>query len=204
MKDIDFLPDWYIQRMARRSERRRHTLWIILLLGSMAMWTTWEQGQIERAQATLNETRIAQKLQEPLVVYSIGLSDELTELRDKRALCANLSGGADMHAVLADLSRHQPDGVLLSGFAMLQEDRLVEPPAPKPSHSGEAKGPPVPDLNVTLRGYAQTESDVGRYIYALADSAAFEAVQLTYSKPAYLFETPVREFEIRCRLPQFD
>jgi len=132
------------------------------------------------------------------------LATNLDELKLKRALLSDVSGGAPVHAMLAELSQVMPEGLVLTKVRYTQHRRIGsvagEPPPsgrPPPNNTERAD-------ELRLTGLAKTDRDIGLMMSRMAASDLFERITLVYSQPVAHGDVLAREFELTCVVPQFE
>lgn len=202
MRDLDFTPRWYTEVQLRRSARRRR-LGIMVLLGlALLGWLGITEVRIQIARRMLATLQDLQREQSQEVEEVRNVEARLAELDAARARYRLVTGGVRMSQVLAEISSRAPAALVLNGLSIAQPQRLVEP--------SDATGDPPPSqpepqpLNTTLNGYAAQELAVGQFLRELSDGQVFEDVQLAYSRAGAVADQELREFEVRCRLPNFE
>lgn len=198
MRNIDFTPSWYRDAVAARSVRRRHIVWVVLLVGSLGGWAFVQDARIRSARA---DTRLLEGIfaqQSASVHLAMELDEQLEHARARLEVLAGLEGGANQCRLLAEISELLPATVVLDGVQITRRNRLAIETDEGAPDRGE-----VPRLNTTIRGHAIKGRDVGRLMKALSASGVFDEVGLTFSRPSRIGGLDVREFEIRCRLPLF-
>ena len=217
MKELDFTPTAYRAHLVSRRARRRFRLWMILLVGTMSGWGLLNQARISRARASLAELQSAHTQQDPLVEESHRLLVELATVSARHARIADQAGGVRMYQVLAELSARIPASAVLSEACIEQPNRVDTSPNPAPDAVREparaaprigalkpaSDGNDSNRLNTALSGYAQRESAVARAVNELGQSLLFRDVELRFSRPVEVGGEMIREFEIACRLPEY-
>jgi hypothetical protein len=217
MKTLDFTPTWYREALARRAQRRRLVIWLVLIVGALGTWTLTLQARLHGARSDLAALTQMRERQEPMVAQATLEQVELAQALAREARFADLCGGLRLHQVVAELATCLPESAALHRLSIEQDARLT-PAEPGPATTTPAGQTPTGAVAVTavasassparpntmFTGYSVRPTDVGKLVDELAQSGVFGDVQLKFSRPAEANGLAVREFEIQCRLPQFE
>lgn len=204
MKNLDFTPQWHRRASTRRFARKRTGRLVGLMVLTVSMLTLWRFAEMHVASAALETLSVSHEAQGPIVDLAVVVRDRLDEVRRRELVRDALAGGAAMHQVLAELSLRMRDGVSLTAIEITQPDRITAPADPAAPNAARAGARDVARLNVRIAGLAADEGRVASAVEGLLNSRLFREVELGYSRPGPRGEGSVREFELRCRLPQFE
>jgi hypothetical protein len=213
MKRLDFTPSWYYDAVERRLQRRRRLAWVLSLSLAMAMWSSLEHVRTSRARAEVARWKSVFEAQHEAVTNAAIAQQAMAALEAKQTLYSELAGDAPLHRICAELAEILPPSVVLEDLSIDRGDRLRVPVEPDPlaatsianpaGQPGTSRQPEI-EPNTVLSGYAFRDTDVGRLVNGLSESAIFLDVHLKYTRPSYIRDREVRAFEIECRLPQFE
>lgn len=205
MKEIDFRPNWYcvIRRRKRNAVIRVSLLGVLaveLILGSVGIVN-------QKAAARQEIEGLRDDFERQMEVFK-DLDKKLAlldGLHRKRELLSDVSGGAPVHGMLAELSQLMPDDVVLTEVRVNQQRRIR---AARGVVEDEAEMP-VPSENdgvgrFEITGWASSDVSVGALMTNMANSKLYQDVTLSYSQPVVVKRRVAREFKLTCVFPQFE
>lgn len=201
MSAIDFRPTWYRAQFQRKRETviRLTILGVLaieLILGSLGTFT--QKAVAHQKVATM---RTALQDQNETLQHLGKLQVELTELREKQQLLLDITGGAAVHTILAELTAMLPEAAVLSELRLVQHRRVADQiPNLDAKTGGLTTEAEQGRLEIT--GWASSNINVGTFMANLSESVLFQNIRLLYSRPASMKGRAGREFKLTCRFPQ--
>jgi len=205
MKEIDFRPDWYcVIRGRKRAALIRiallGVLGVELILGSVGIVT-------QKAAARQEIDGLRGDFERQMDVFKdfdakLALLDRL---RRKRELLLDVSGGAPVYRMLAELSHLMPDDVVLTEVRVAQH-RAINAARGIAEDKGGTTEPSEHDGvgRFEITGWASSDVSVGTLLTNVANSRLFQEVALNYSQPLAAKRRVAREFKLTCVFPQFE
>lgn len=213
MKEIDFLPSWYISGRRRQMSYQTQYAVILCVLLAMAGWSFYTARSVSSAQASMGFT--ASQRDE-----IVGKVREFAQIRTRMAETArqattleNLDTRIPTAEIIAEIS------YLIDTRIVLRELKIEAVPFETPSASqssgtavrlareapraaaGTIEGPAR--CKVVIRGMAAEAGDVASLICKLEASAFFMDVIPCFSRTKEFRQRQVTEFEIGCFLENY-
>ncbi|MCK4659098.1 MAG: PilN domain-containing protein [Phycisphaerae bacterium] len=211
MKEIDFIPDWYIAQCRRKHSRITQVTFLAILAMTMVLVSAGRHVQVVSARENLAELQAGLASREEAVEVLTVLDEletRLDELHAKQLLLIDVAGGAPLHAVLAELSHLMPDAMVLKEVRVKQKPRLTQPASGEENaveDSGQtSRSCDDWDGKVEIAGWAGSGKAVGNLMTNMTRSPLFHEVALRYSKPVVVDSHEAWEFKVTSRLPQFE
>lgn len=214
MKDCDFIPASHHEAvLISRALKRRATM-IGTLIGAMVLWVIVQRHQISSAQAVMTEIENGRQQISDHLIKRDAMEIERTRLDEQHQLVSRLFNGSHLAVVLSDLSRRQPDTIVLISMT-LQAPGLSAFVAPKTETLVDAAGtptgpqahPPIKPLSVsqkpsqlTLVGIASSAPDVIRFAAELERSPFLDQVQMQSKGAVRWAGRRAEKFELKCEL----
>lgn len=197
MRECDFLPANYRERVSERRTLRRRACFVVVMIALMGVWLGLNRREI----ATANELLDGLNDQREQIGFSREHKDilvaEKTRLEARQHVVEMLQEHVSLVVLLADLSARMPPSVALISLnlaappigpateaAPAQPDasrstaveKIIAPPspaaAPAPAGSRSSR------LRMTLRGLAKSAPDVMTFAAALEQSKLVDRVQM--------------------------
>ncbi len=232
MKEIDFLPEWYLEGKRRRVHmRRQYVALTIVFLGMMAYNLT-SAHRISRATAEVAKLESRRVQAEKATERYGAITRELSQYQAKADLLDKVDSRIDPAALVAEISHLIGGNIVLNRVEFLSEPvqgneaaskststavRAVNPPA---TAAGAAKLGDV-KFRIILAGIAAGSDDVGALVCRLEESSYFRQAHFSFSRNNTIRVAPaagadggspdgakqalqVSEFEITCYLANFE
>jgi hypothetical protein len=188
MKELDFLPRSYHQRLSRRAQTRRNILMCLVLFTAMLSLHGLNLTRIRAAQAALNE------LHNGSGGWRSARS-QFAELESRKALCRRrldlinrLEDAAPPDAVMGEATRLLAEPMAMTGFS------LDATATDKTAAAGS-----IP-TRVRIAAVAATDVEVGMFLGKLSACPLFSDVTLSFSRDAHNTGRKMREFEVKFTL----
>jgi Tfp pilus assembly protein PilN len=205
MREIDFIPSWYRASRRRKRDLVIRAVFLSVLAVEMILVSVGSYIQRAAAREDLAELETSFAGQAEVITSLSQLVLRLEELRDKRQLLSDVTGGAPVHGVLAELSHLMPEATALTRVGLSQSRRIGAAGRQKEGDAGKVAAQPDDDEGtLEITGWAASDVHVGSLMTNLARSPLFGDVRLRYSKPVAVNDREVRAFQLTCELPQFD
>lgn len=214
MTECNFVPDHYHAERAFRRSILVRASGIGVILFIMALWSVAHGHRMASAETMQNEISLQLDQVETNAVKKWTMDSQLAELRSRQRLIGKLSGRASMVLVFSELSRRQPDLVVLTdvsidcsslaAFAQQAAPQAdsgapasVQPLIVEPVTSPE---PPLMHLRLKLSGIAVSLPDIIQFAAALEKSSLFDHVSMKVNDPAVWAGRRAERFELTCEL----
>ena len=197
MREIDFLPQWYVHLQARRSALRTLVFsGVVLVLGLSAAMALARQNELN-SQAALDSLKSQVQQANNELAQMQRLETLQKQWRQQAALLNRLGNHIEASRLLAELVKKMPDGLALSELSVDTE----EAPAQLSSVARAALKDPnvVPTerrVRVKLQGYAPTDVELATFLTDLNSIPFFDNVAPTYVRDRRDSGHILREFEL--------
>jgi len=205
MREIDFTPQWYLDRItALRGARVR--VGGLMLCGVLILVWYVNQVSVTRAAsagaARLNQCVLAQlKLDAQLDLYE----RELSMLSAKEERVETLGGGVLTGQVIAEIARLMPETMSLRKIRLDRSMRFSPSDCEQDqvlTMAQEMSAPKVTTLEIG--GIAASGVNIGAYVNALNASGMLSNVNLRYQRAETYADQEIVTFEIAALMPQFE
>jgi hypothetical protein len=196
MSDLEFLPNWYNLRLARRRFVKYQAWGLALLVCMLTAWSVASQRNLHAKQRALRSLSddLDQKHNEKKI-----LDEQLSlrqELQQREELISSLGFPVEMTRLLQTLDSVMPKEMSLTFFDCVTEE------TPRPITSvagvkpGTEKGRQMDRrLRIKIQGVTPNDQDLGALVYGL-QMPFFDQVVLTYSRDKVDSGHKFREFEL--------
>jgi Tfp pilus assembly protein PilN len=209
MIERDFLPDWHMLRLDRRRSAYAFVWLGACLVGVMAAWFCFVQGQVARRQVELGGLQT----QRGVVTEQLARWDKLLANRDtvmrKAAVVDRLSNSPDAIHVLGRMADLIPaDIVLISLDLGTEAEQTPFVPAAGQAGAGKDKAgqgknaaPAQPRSHYTFRvdGLAPNDEVIASFVTGLTNSDGFTNVQVNFTRDQKRAGRVMRQFEMTCQ-----
>lgn len=217
MKDCDFIPPNYHEAQTLRRAIKLRAACVGALLAIMVVWAIAHHNHLATAQAMLPEIAKEQEQVDIHLAKKAAMSAEQAALRDRQRLLQQLEAQASIVLILGDLSRRQPDAIVLTElsaefpslkrFSTEEESPApAEPPKPPDKASSDApklkEEQPPSAARLTVKGIAADNPDMVRFAAALESSPLFSRIHLEVKGPAVWAGRRAQAFELTCELSE--
>ena len=181
MREIDFLPSWYVARRICLKYRRIRVAFLVTLLMVCGGWTLHAGSRISVARAELDRlTADAAKI-DFLKAQLMALQNRRAKFMAQERLLDELCAVPSPGWVLSRVAEVMPESIGLAEFNVKERD-------------GADDG--VEQI-ATLKGWTPNDEVLGAFITGLSSSPHFTEVTLSYSRPEAAWAKLAREFELR-------
>lgn len=215
MNECDFIPARYHEERSLRRSIRMRASGIGVMLFIMVLWGVVHQRRLAGAEAMLQEVS-QQRHQVELNAAKKGMMDsQLTTLRNRRRLIENLADRVHMVPVFSDLSRRQPESVVLTSLTIhcssiaafdgeeMKDQRTSKiaktgPNRDQKTEKGLVSSPSKSTL--ILSGIAVSLPKITQFAATLEESPLFDGVSLSVKDPTVWAGHRAESFEMRCEL----
>jgi hypothetical protein len=184
VKEIDFLPEWYLEGKRRKVCIRRQCLALGLIVMGMVTYNTIAARRIDTAAAALEQLEDHRIQAEDVMHRFESLSREVSEYRTKADELRRMDSRIESAAVLAEISHIIGDRIILN-----QLEFTAEPVAPADQNATRGNSAvravgtkqtsiPLGDVKfrILLAGVAANPEDVGELVCRLDESTYFRDV----------------------------
>lgn len=214
MNECDFIPDYYREQSAFRRSVRVRISGIGVILCIMVLWCVAHGHRLAGAEAMQGEISLQLEQVETNVAKKRTMDIQLAELRDRQRLIEKLSGRASLVLVFSEISRRQPEMVVLtdvsvdcSSLAAYTKQAAVPPVSGMPA-SVQPEGvkpeaspkPPAMQARLKLSGIAASLPDVIQFAAALEKSPLFDRVTMKVDDSTVWAGRSAERFELTCKL----
>lgn len=104
INDVDFMPDWYKQRLARQAILKRQYIALAVLFLAMVIWNGFSMRSISIASASVSAHKAASRHNMAVCAEFEWLLGQIRQNRQQLARLQSLSAGLDPGGVIAELS----------------------------------------------------------------------------------------------------
>lgn len=205
MRQVDFTPQWYLDRIcALRGARVR--VGGMMLSGVLVLVWYVNEVSVTRAAgvdvARLSQCVLAQrKLEAQLDVYD----HELSMLGFKERLAQNLGGGVLTGQVIAEIARLMPATMSLRKIRLERSLRFSPSDCKEDQVLAMSQEMSVPRVTtLEIGGVAASGVNIGEYVNALNESELLSNVNLRYQRAETYGDREIVSFEIVALMPQFE
>jgi len=232
VKEIDFLPEWYLEGKRHRVHMRRQYVALTIVFLGMMTYNLTSAHRISRATAEVAKLESRRVQAEKATERFDAITRELGAHQAKADLLDKVDSRIDPAALVAEISHLIGANIVLSRVEFISEPvqskeaaakrtstavRAVERPG---AAAGAAK---LGDMKfrIVLAGIAAGSDDVGALVCRLEESSYFRQAQFSFSRNNTIQVAPtkatdgagpdgakqalqVSEFEITCYLANFE
>jgi Tfp pilus assembly protein PilN len=188
MTSIDFLPPSYAAAQARRRQRFRLTLLLVVTAAGVGGWYMMVGQQLADlehcAQAKAQAAQVAQERVDQIQLLRTQCAGLSHLVKVERQLLPPITNTQ----VLAALGRLMPPSVSLSE---------VQVTAPSPTDTGHEAAP----MRITLLGQSPTDADLATLVERIARHGLFENVSLEFTKTVTWGSGQARQFQVAFEVP---
>ncbi len=227
MKEIDFLPEWYLESKRRRVHMRRQYVALAIVFLGMMGYNLTSAHRISRATAEVAKLESRRSQAEDAAHRFDAITRELSEHQAKASLLEKVDSRIDPAALVAEISHLVGAHVVLSRVEFISEPVHREEAAATRNgsavrvvdRSGDSTGAAkLGDVKfrIVLAGIAASSDDVGALVCRLEESSYFckayfsfsrnNTIQVSASTPSTRPKQAleVSEFEITCYLANYE
>ncbi|WP_432798084.1 PilN domain-containing protein [Poriferisphaera sp. WC338] len=210
MKDINFLPDVYMKRQARRNRVVRE---IVLIVSLSLVFIGWWAVGFREVSVLKNESIKLQhevSMAEKLQLELIQLQKEQGQLEREMKLKNELSQPVQYTQIIAKIGSLLPESVALLGLEMQTKRpkpmtatqaaaKAQRKPARSRSRNQDQKKtqPVIDEISVEFDGLAPDDLHVAEVISRLSDCPLFRGVELRFSREVERDGLIGRKFKLR-------
>lgn len=214
MSECDFIPDHYREERAFRRSIRVRVSGFGVILSIMVLWCVAHGHRLAGAEAMQSEISLQLDQVETNAAKKRAMDSQLAELRSRQRLIEKLSGRASLVLVFSELSRRQPEMVVLtdvsvdcSSLAAYTEQTAASPVSgiPPSVQPGGVKlevsqEPPTMQARLKLSGIAVSLPDIIQFAAALEKSPLFDRVTMKVNDSTVWAGRSAERFELTCEL----
>jgi hypothetical protein len=210
MKEINFLPDWYIQDRIKNRKRQEYYAVVILVIVDLIAWNIFINEKAALAK-TGNQyyTRAYQAQCKGELKYNIAQA-AYTQLKTKAAVLDSMDSKIKISTVLAELSYITGDKIILSSLEIRSvpfEDKSSKSNGQirvASDNSQQTNSSTVKNrFKIVIQGIASSPGEVALLITSLEESKYFTGITPGFSKNNEIDGRQVSEFEISCFLANY-
>jgi len=214
MKEIDFLPQWYRADRQRKQCRCRHYVLFGLIVAMVAGWSFMVGRSVSRLQAETRQMESTLVEGQKTIQQALEMEMEIERLGRQAEILAALTPRTAISAVLGELSHRINENIIFGRVVWAQEPlgdtktsaasvvRIGAAKSQSPSPAPLPEGPQCTRL--TLTGVAAGGAEVASLIDRLETSDYFKNVSPGFSRAKKIGDKEVSEFEITCRVADFE
>lgn len=214
MSECDFIPDHYRQERAFGRSIRVRVSGIGVILFIMVLWCVAHAHRLASAEAMQSEISLQCDQVEANAAKKRVMDSQLAELRNRQHLIEKLSDRTSLVLVFSELSRRQPDTVVLTDVTIncaslaafsrpASPDSTAEIAASDQAQDVEPEAdpqPPTMQSELKLSGVAAALPDIIQFAAALEKSPLFERVTMKVNDPTVWADHSAEQFELTCEL----
>jgi hypothetical protein len=197
MREIEFLPNWYIKTQRRKkllTLQFAATVGLSIFFGSWSMINsrtiTKARDFLDGRQKELMET--ANRVQDRQRLLNLN-----QKLQNQSRVDASLGLNVESARVIKLLDRIMPESTSISEVTISTDERIVRSNVVNPVNNGPQIAPDVSRiLRVQLKGIAPSNEDVAAVLEGLGSSHLCQELRLNYSTDKMDKEHILREFLI--------
>ena len=202
-QQINFVPDWYVQKRQRRASLKRQGMLIVLMVVGMAgLWAIGHQrvSGLSEYRNSLQAQLNAAEFQMTEVAKLQSAKATLTEqIRIYREIARPITFGQ----MVATIGALTPEPVFLVTVKAKTEESTRRRVIPGGGENGRDKT--VVDkfqtIHVELEGVAPSNVEIANYIGQLAGNGLFRNVKMEFSREGEIENALTREFRISMEVP---
>ena len=202
---INFVPEWYVQKQVRQTQRRHMTIAMCALVGVMLAISALAWRQVdglnqyytsldEQVRAVNNQLSEVSKLQ----AARRTLTDELR-------VYTELARPIGMHQISSAIANVTPDSVFLESMKTETEHfnrtEVVVPAHETKNGRAITKTEEYDIIEVTITGASPNDVEIANYVGKLASINLFRNVKMRYSREKVVDDSVIREFKITMQIP---
>ena len=205
MREVDFTPDWYIQRVRERRGSRGRITGMLVIGGLVAIWYVHSVSLASAAGQEVARLRKCLVVQQSLAGQLDRYDRELADATAKERVVNNLGGGIMASQVIAEVTRLMPATMTLQSVRLHRSARLSPGELTEEQAVVLARDMSVPEVTtLEIAGWAASGINVGEFVSALGESPLFANVKMRYQRAEVHFGREVVAFEIVAMMPQFE
>ena len=199
MREIDLLPDWYVDMHRRKRRLRTQAALVGVICLVFVAWAAMNIRDLTQAHALLTQKQSALLVSEQRVRERAVQQQLRDQLRTQDRVESSLGLNVESSRVLGLVSKALPESASISEFSIDTEEHtrpLLQQVAVKNSP------PAVPDrrLLVTLKCVAPANIDVATTLENLTNSGVCDDLRLDYAKEKVADGAIMREFQVNFRV----
>ena len=202
-QQINFVPDWYVQKRLRRASLQRQGMLIVLMVCGMA--ALWGIGH-QRASG-LSDYRNSLQAQLNAAEFQMTevakLQNAKATLTDQIRIYREIARPVTFGQLVATIGALTPEPVFLVGVKAEIKESTRRRVIPGGGEGGRDKT--VVDrfetIHVRLEGISPSNVEIANYIGRLAGSGLFRKVKMEFSREGEMEEALTREFRISMEVP---
>lgn len=214
MSECNFIPDRYREQKAFRHSVRLRVSGIGVILCIMVIWCLAHAHRLSSAEAMQSEISLQLDQVETNAAKKKAMDSQLAELRSRQHLIEKLSGRTSLVLVFGELSRRQPNMVVLTDISVDCSSlaAYTQPAAPAPVQGIPAPVQPGgmnPEVSpeprtmqsgLKLSGIAASLPDIIQFAAALEKSPLFDRVTMKVDDSTVWAGRSAERFELTCEL----
>lgn len=214
VNECNFIPDRYREEKAFRRAIRLRVSGLGAIFCIMVLWWVAHGHRLSSAEAMQSEISLQLDQVEANAAQKRTMDSQLAELRSRRHLIEKLSGRTSLILVFSELSRRQPDMVVLTAVSVeCSSLAAYTTPVATSAVSGVPSSIPLAEVRpevhpehavmrskLKLSGIAATLPDIIQFAAALEQSPLFDRVNMRVGEPAVWAGHPAERFELTCEL----
>lgn len=214
MSECNFIPEYYREVRAFRHAVRVRVSGIGVILSIMVLWCVAHGHRLAGAEAMQGEISLQIEQVQTNEAKKRTMDFQLAELRSRQHLIEKLSGRASLVLVFSEISRRQPEMVVLtdvsidcSSLAAYTKQPTVSPVSGIPA-SAQPRGVvpevsselPAMQARLKLSGIAASLPGIIQLAAALEKSPLFDRVTMRVDDPTVWAGRSAERFELTCEL----
>jgi hypothetical protein len=193
MKEIDFLPQWYIESRRRQINMRRQYIALGAIFGAMMIFNAIATHSVSRATVELAQTELKRVQAESVSLEFAKIRDQVAQLQKKARSIERINSRIDVASVLAEMSYLIDERIVLRDVEFIAE-KCIDKQEKKSNttsavrvagnESKSSRGLPLGDVRfkIVIAGIAANAADVATLVCKLEDSPYFHLVYPSFSK----------------------
>ncbi len=193
MKEIDFLPQWYVESRRRQINVRRQYIALAAIFSVMMMFNAIATHSISRATVELAQTEPKRVQAESVSLEFAKIRNQVAQLQKKAQSIERINSKIDVASVLAEMSYLIDESIVLRDVEFIaekcvdkQERNSKTTSAVRVAGKGskDNRGLPLGDVKfkIVIAGIAADAADVAALVCKLEDSTYFHLVYPSFSK----------------------
>ncbi|MDD5459999.1 MAG: PilN domain-containing protein [Phycisphaerae bacterium] len=207
MKEIDFLPEWYMQGRLAQVKHREFYVAIGLVVFFMGIWSVFANGRaaIVKAQnAALQESKLAEM--NSVAEYDL-TEEKYQQIKTQQQILDSIKSHITVSNVIAELTHLLDSNVVLEKLTIKAEPFSVQNSKAEIKTAFASGQTEEADksirFKITLTGVAADTAKVAEIINKLEQSDYFFQVVPGYSRNLTTGQYQASEFEITCYLSNY-
>jgi len=202
MREIDFLPQWYLHLQARRRAVRL-LIWCALILGFGLTAALGMARQNEaRAQAALDSLKSQVQQASSELEHMQRLENLQKKMRQQEDVILRLGNHVESSRLLTALVNAMPPGVALTELMVEGEENQLQLTSVARAALKDPNNPPAERrLRIKLMGFAPTDVELATFLTELNKVPFFERVAPTFVRDKHDSGHILREFELTFAIP---